>query len=187
MKIYTGFGDEGQTRLYGGKVVSKDHLRIEVYGTLDELNSLLGLVISQLADEHLHEQLILIQNDLFQISAVLATPDRNTLKKLDKAPERSDIVRLEQLIDHMDDKLAPLQSFILPGGTTTASYLHLARTVCRRAERRLTSLMATAEIDNDIIVYLNRLSDLLFVAARYVNYRAGVVDIPWQKKQKATK
>ena len=187
MKIYTGFGDEGQTRLYGGKVVSKDHLRIEVYGTIDELNSLLGLVISQLADEHLHEQLMSIQNDLFQISAVLATPDQDTLKKLEKAPEPSDIKRLEQLIDRMDEKLEPLQNFILPGGTTTASFLHLARTVCRRAERRLTSLMATAEIDSDIIIYLNRLSDLLFVAARYVNYLAGVTDIPWQKKQTAAR
>jgi cob(I)alamin adenosyltransferase len=181
MKIYTGFGDKGNTRLFGGEVVTKDHLRIEVYGTLDELNSVLGMVISTIKNNLINDLLTRIQNDLFRISSILATPDEESRKKLDQAFKPDDIRFLENQIDIFDDQLEPLQNFILPGGTPGAAQMHLARTVCRRAERHLITLMKQEQIDSDIAVYMNRLSDLLFVAARFLNHTAGVPDAPWKK------
>jgi cob(I)alamin adenosyltransferase len=181
MKIYTGFGDKGKTRLFGGEVVTKDHLRIEVYGTLDELNSILGLVASVVDLAELNDLVIRLQNDLFRISSILATPDASTRKKLNQFVREDDIKFIEQQIDKIDVQLEPLQNFILPGGTQGAAFLHLARTVCRRAERHLTALMQQEKIDSDIAVYLNRLSDLLFVTARFVNHMQGVPDVLWTK------
>ena len=182
MKIYTGFGDQGKTRLFGGEIVTKDNLRIEVYGTLDELNSILGMVISGIKHKEIIDLLTQIQNDLFRISSILATPDQNSLKKLNLTVVKDDIMFLEKKIDLIDAQLSPLQNFILPGGTQSAALLHLARTVCRRGERHLTLLTKQEEINPLIVVYLNRLSDLLFVTARYMNHIEDVKDIPWNKK-----
>jgi cob(I)alamin adenosyltransferase len=179
LKIYTGFGDKGKTKLFGGKTVDKDNARVEVYGTIDELNSLLGLVLSQKLDAGLADNLILIQSDLFRISSELATPDPKTRAKFQFRIEENDIKRIENLIDEIEKVLSPLKNFILPGGTVTASYLHYARTVCRRGERRLNSLHKKENIDLNILIYFNRLSDFLFVAARYVNKLNKTKDIPW--------
>jgi len=181
MKIYTGFGDKGDTRLFGGQVVTKDHPRIEVYGTLDELNSVLGIILSGLRDKEFSEILTRIQNDIFRISSILATPDDKNRQKIEQKVEPDDIHYLEQIIDKLDSGLPQLKNFILPGGSETASFLHLARTVCRRAERYLTTLMKNEKIDGEIAVYLNRLSDLLFVSARYINDIEHIKDIPWKK------
>ena len=179
MKIYTGFGDEGQTRLYGGTVVDKDHLRLQVYGTLDELNSVIGLAVSFEPNELLENQLIKIQNDIFRISAILSAPNEKSQKNLQQSVSQDDINKIEQWIDSLDEQLPPLQKFILPGGSKFASFLHLARTVCRRAERHLSTLSKTVAIDKRIIVYINRLSDLFFVMARYANKVANITDVMW--------
>lgn len=181
MKIYTQFGDKGKTRLIGGQIVDKDNLRIEVYGTLDELNSQIGLVLCKTKLPFIMEILTRIQNDLFRVSSLLAAPDEDSRSKLGLSVSADDVSFLENSIDFMDGELPVLQNFILPGGTEAAALLHVARTVCRRAERNLSRLMHEAEIAPEILIYLNRLSDLLFVAARYVNHSAAVPDIPWQK------
>lgn len=184
MRIYTGFGDDGKTKLYGGETVDKDNLRVEVYGTLDELNSLLGLILTFSLNIKIKNNLVQIQNDLFRISSELATPESHKRQPIIKIINKSDIQRLEKLIDDLEHELTPLNNFILPGGSTAAALLHLCRTVCRRAERRLVSLMNIVSIRKDINVYLNRLSDLLFVAARYVNKEEGIDDIPWLNQSK---
>ena len=181
MKIYTQFGDKGKTRLIGGQIVDKDNLRIEVYGTLDELNSQIGLVLCKTKLPFVMEILTRIQNDLFRVSSLLAAPDEDSRSKLGFSVSSDDVAFLENSIDFMDGELPALQNFILPGGTEAAALLHVARTVCRRAERNLARLMHESEIAPEILIYLNRLSDLLFVAARYVNHSAAVPDIPWQK------
>ena len=181
MKIYTQFGDKGKTRLIGGDVVDKDHLRIEVYGTLDELNSQVGWTQCVINTPVVNEILIRIQNDLFRISSILAAPDEKSVRSLGFSVGAEDIDFLEKSIDRMDEELPPLKNFILPGGSEPASRLHIARTVCRRAERHLARLMHETDVMPDILIYLNRLSDLFFVAARYVNHLAGVPDIPWKK------
>lgn len=181
MKIYTQFGDKGKTRLIGGNVVDKDHLRIEVYGTLDELNSHVGLAQCVIKTPLVNGILTRIQNDLFRISSILAAPDEKSLKTLGLSVSGDDIAFLEKSIDQMDGELPGLQNFILPGGSEAAARLHIARTVCRRAERHLTRLMHDTDVMPDILIYLNRLSDLFFVAARYVNHAEGIEDIPWQK------
>jgi len=181
MKIYTKTGDAGDTGLFGGPRVSKDNLRIEAYGTVDELNSVLGVVRTCSPPPPLDALLGQIQNELFALGAQLATPDPAAHKTA--LIGMAQVSALEQAIDRLETDLAPLSQFILPGGTPTAAHLHLARTVCRRAERRLVSLVrVSAEpISAELIVYLNRLSDLLFVMARAANRVAGVSDIPWQK------
>jgi cob(I)alamin adenosyltransferase len=182
MKIYTKFGDKGKTRLYGGEVVDKDHPRIEAYGTLDELNSIIGLAISSVEDSTISQILTQIQNDLFRISAILATPDQKTNEKLNQNVSTEDIGYLETQIDNLDEQMPVLQNFILPGGTESAAHLHLARTVCRRGERYLIKLFHHDNINPDIIVYINRLSDLLFVMARFMNHLKNVPDIPWKSE-----
>lgn len=179
MKIYTGSGDEGRTKLFGGKIVDKDDLRVEVYGTLDELNSWLGLVLTYSLAKKISESLFKIQNDLFCLSSELAMPVEYKGKKLFQRIGHSDIRRLEQLIDDIEIDLKPLKNFILPAGTAPSALLHVCRTVCRRAERRLVSLKKSMSIRNEISIYLNRLSDLLFVMARLVNKQAGVKDVQW--------
>lgn len=179
MKIYTKQGDKGETRLFGGQKVSKDDQRIKAYGTVDELNSILGIAILECKSEELKEVLGSIQSELFNIGADLATPLEDEKKSIIKRIDETYINRLEQLIDKYEEKLPVLKNFILPGGSKGSAYLHLARTVCRRAEREVVALMKDVEINNQIEVYLNRLSDLLFVLARVENRVNGIEDIKW--------
>ncbi len=179
MKIYTKTGDRGETGLFGGPRVRKDDPRIEAYGTVDELNAVLGLARCEPLDGPLDALLASIQNELFDLGAELATPDpqRSGTRILAAAH----IARLEAAIDQHEAALEPLKAFILPGGTRAAALLHLARTVCRRAERRLVTLADREPISADLIIYLNRLSDLFFVLARAANRAAGLPDVPWKK------
>jgi cob(I)alamin adenosyltransferase len=178
MKIYTKTGDDGTTGLIGGSRVRKDDAAIECYGTVDELNASLGLA-AVVADEALSDWLRKIQGELFTIGSHLATPTDE--KRAASLPEidASWITRLESQIDDAEKSLPPLKNFILPGGTELAARLHLARTVCRRAERSLVNLHSQREVDPVILTYMNRLSDWLFVTARRANHAAGVADVPW--------
>lgn len=178
MKIYTKQGDDGATGLYGGGRLSKDDLRIEAYGTLDELSAHLGAVRAERLAADVDQLLQSVQCVLFVIGAQLAAPGAAPSPAGEVQP--SDIVRLEQAIDRLDADLPPLQNFILPGGCALSAALHVARVVCRRAERRVVSLDRQQPIHPQIVPYLNRLSDLLFVMARAENDRAGVPDVPWQ-------
>ncbi len=181
MKIYTRSGDAGQTGLFGGQRVPKTHPRVEAYGAIDELNAVLGLAMVGLEDADLRARLIAIQARLFDLGADLATPaDTRAAAWLPRAA--ADWVRdLEADIDAIQVELPPLATFILPGGSAAAARLHLARTVCRRAERRaIQAAEADPTITPQVIVYLNRLGDWLFVAARLANLRAGVAEQPWQ-------
>jgi cob(I)alamin adenosyltransferase len=181
MKIYTKTGDAGDTGLFGGPRVSKDAPRIEAYGTVDELNSALGVVRAQLEAGEINDLVARIQHELFDLGAQLATP--NPAAHQTALVGARHIAALEAAIDRFEAGLEPLKQFILPGGTPAAAGLHLARAVCRRAERRVVTLAhASSEpVAGDILVYLNRLSDLLFVLARAVNRQAGRGDEPWQK------
>lgn len=183
MKIYTKTGDQGKTSLFGGKRVSKDSPRVEAYGAVDELNAILGVVMTHVDDDILYERLLTLQNELFVIGADLATPDEEDGggKAASWVPRmRSESVeQLEGWIDETQSELAPMKSFILPGGTPASAHLHHARTVCRRAERRVVALEHWESVGELVRIYLNRLSDLLFVWARLVNQRAGVADRPW--------
>jgi cob(I)alamin adenosyltransferase len=181
MKIYTKTGDRGETGLFGGPRVPKDAPRIEAYGTVDELNSILGVARAQLSAGEVDILLNGIQNELFALGAQLATPDPAAHQMTLVGPAQ--IAALEAAIDHFEAELEPLKQFILPGGVPAAAQLHLARTVCRRAERRLVTLVRDSRepISGNLVVYLNRLSDLLFVLARAVNHTAGSADVPWQK------
>lgn len=178
MKIYTKTGDEGQTSLFGGKRVSKADLRIETYGTIDELNSWVGLLRDQEVNGKRKEVLVEIQDRLFTIGSLLAVEPGNTKVKVPQLrPE--DVVFLEKQIDQMETKLEPMKSFVLPGGHASVSYGHVARTVCRRAER-LTIALATAEsVEPEIIKYLNRLSDYFFVLCRMMTKELGVDETLW--------
>jgi cob(I)alamin adenosyltransferase len=177
-KIYTKTGDDGTTGLFGGERVRKDSSRIEAYGTVDELNSTVGMAAS-VAPEALRELLKQLQISLFVLGADLATPlEQKVTYKIPRV-EESDVKKLEALIDEHTAQLAPLKNFILPGGTQCAANLHLARTVCRRAERLLVTLRDEQEIGEHDLVYLNRLSDLLFTLARRANQIEGTQDIEW--------
>lgn len=179
MKIYTRTGDEGETGLFGGGRVPKDHPRVAAYGTLDELNALIGWVLTRLEDAEVADRLTSIQRDLFAIGSHLATPaDARSRKHLPPLPEER-VAEFEGWIDAADQELEPLEAFILPGGGEAGAALHLARTVCRRTERAVVAL--GDDVEPGITVYLNRLSDLLFVWARLVNHRAGETETPWQK------
>jgi len=180
MKIYTRTGDSGQTGLFGGGRVSKTHPRVEAYGDVDEVNAALGLARSIEMMPRVDEIIVTLQRDLFAIGALLATPDRDKMKRqLEKASiDERRIRELEQAIDDGDAELEPLRSFIVPGGTPKAAALHVARTVCRRAERRVIALDQD-EMPAIVVVYLNRLSDLLFTLARVANRRAGAGEVTW--------
>lgn len=182
LKIYTGFGDRGKTRLFGGQIVDKDNLRVEAYGTVDELNSVIGLVITYVEKSTLTEDLQNIQYSLFELSAELATPDDKNEKSLDPVINDKNIKDLENKIDKIDSQLDPLKNFILPGGSREAALCHLARTVCRRAERALISLNKVETISPKIIIYINRLSDFLFVLARFLNKDQNIADLSLLKK-----
>jgi cob(I)alamin adenosyltransferase len=188
MRLYTRTGDNGTTGLVGGERVAKDCLRLEAYGTVDELNSVLGLVVSYTSDDEVSLLLKKIQNELFTLGSDLASPyDEKTEKYNIPRVTKEMYAELENKIDHFSELVEPMRNFILPGGSKTASYLHLARTVCRRAERRAVELKRELEtkskLENvgNIIVYLNRLSDLLFALARYENKISNIPDIPWVK------
>jgi cob(I)alamin adenosyltransferase len=171
LKIYTKTGDKGTTGLFGGARVAKNDPRIEAYGTVDELNSFLGLARASWPSSPLDAQLGLVQSDLFDLGAHLAAPGSDRFPGAD--PSR--VAELESSIDAMESELAPLRNFILPGGCAAAAHLHVARSVCRRAERLVVALG-----EESSAVYLNRLSDYLFVAARYANLKSGVDDVVWR-------
>jgi cob(I)alamin adenosyltransferase len=179
MKIYTRTGDRGDTSLYGGQRVPKDALRIEAYGTIDELNSVLGAVRADNTDEEIDSILTQVQHRLFELGADLATP-RSVSKKRIKRFDPEDAKPLEKIIDALGGHLKPLRSFVLPGGSPVAARIHFARTVCRRAERTVVRLSRNEEIGEGITVYLNRLSDMLFVLARYANHVAKVTETKWK-------
>jgi cob(I)alamin adenosyltransferase len=178
MKIYTRTGDKGDTSLFGGQRVPKDAQRIEAYGTVDELNSVLGIVRADSRDPQIDEVLEHVQNSLFDLGADLATPRslNRTIKRI--APK--DTAALEKYIDLLEPKLKALRSFVLPGGSPVAARLHFSRTICRRAERVIVRLSRNEDIGDEIMIYLNRLSDLLFVLARYANRVADVPETKWK-------
>jgi cob(I)alamin adenosyltransferase len=185
MKIYTKTGDKGSTSLFGGTRVAKHHIRINGYGTVDELNSWLGLLRDQEMDVHSREILITTQDKLFTVGAILATdPEKAQLKS---GKDRlniplisiSDVEQLENEMDIMNETMPPMTHFILPGGHTTVSYCHIARTICRRAERMVSLLHENEPVDSMVLTYLNRLSDYLFVLARKLSYDLKADEIKW--------
>jgi len=196
VKLYTKTGDDGTTGLFGGERVPKNHPRVAAYGEVDELNAAIGVVIAMAgtgagdaagvtvgtcvggADESLTVRLAEIQGDLFVLGAELATPNGKGNGKVPTIQARH-VERIEGWIDDAVDPVPPLRTFILPGGTLVAAQLHSARTVCRRAERAVVSLADETEIDANVVIYLNRLGDLLFALARWVNHRGGVAETPW--------
>jgi cob(I)alamin adenosyltransferase len=181
MKIYTKTGDGGETGLFGGERVSKSSLRIKAYGTIDELNSFTGIAAIETADAEITELLNTIQNQLFTVGSDLAAPDteKNRKKGIPRVPEEF-YLKAEQAIDYFESKLEPLKNFILPGGSRGAAYLHICRTVARRAEREVVELNKTENTGDNIIIYLNRLSDLFFVLSRYENKMSGIPDVVWK-------
>jgi cob(I)alamin adenosyltransferase len=185
LKIYTRRGDAGQTDLFGGERVGKDALRVAAYGDVDELNASLGGAIAAGSDPDLAPVLARIQSTLFDLGASLATPDPAHRRKANvTGVAATDVEALEALIDRLEAGLAPLTTFILPGGTPAAAAFHVARTVCRRAERAVVHLASTPgeSVEENALRYLNRLSDLLFVLARHENARKGVADVAWAKR-----
>jgi cob(I)alamin adenosyltransferase len=179
VKIYTKGGDGGETSLFDNSRVSKSDSRVDAYGEVDELNACLGAARAAGVDPDLASALEAIQRELFAVGARLADPSSRISARVAKAAvAEADITRLEATIDRLDTELPPLHRFILPGGSAAGALLHLARTVCRRAERRVVGL-GTEAVDPAIVVYLNRLSDLLFVMARAANHRAGVPETEW--------
>lgn len=179
MKIYTQTGDDGTTGLIGGGRVPKNDSRLDAYGTVDELNSTLGVVRSSEISEKSDDILDQLQHQLFELGAELATPDPNA--KTVGSIQDEHVSQVEAWIDELEAELAPLTNFILPGGTAAAAGLHLARCVCRRAEREMATLASAAPLRSVLLKYVNRVSDLLFVMARTANREAGVDDVPWKK------
>lgn len=181
MKIYTKTGDQGTTALFGGKRVSKADQRIETYGTVDELNSWIGLVRDQAVNAVRQESLVMIQDRLFTVGSILATEPGNTKVRIPSLSEE-DILFLEKEIDAMDSALPPMRSFILPGGHQSVSFGHVARTVCRRAERLTIALQEHETVDPLVIKYLNRLSDYLFMLCRKMAQELQAPETPWKPK-----
>nr|WP_295378452.1 cob(I)yrinic acid a,c-diamide adenosyltransferase [Pseudoxanthomonas sp.] len=186
MKIYTKTGGRGETALFGGERVPKDALRIEAYGSVDELNCVLGVVRSLVPAKPLETILGKIQHQLFELGADLATPKAHHSPLIPRI-KSSHARGLERTIDLLESKLPPLKTFILPGGSPAASQLHLARTVCRRAERSVVRLSRNEDIGEAVIIYLNRLSDLLFVMARYAHLLDGKEEVKWLSGRRTVK
>ena len=190
MKIYTKTGDNGTTALFGGSRVSKKHIRIDSYGTIDELNAWIGLIRDQEIDLYAKNLLTLIQEKLFTVGAILATDPAKAILKSGKERlnipkiNAADIELLENEMDYMNDSLPPMTHFILPGGHTTVSYCHIARTVCRRAERLATALFEQEPFDDSVMSYINRLSDFLFVLARKLSKDLKAEEIKWIPEKK---
>jgi cob(I)alamin adenosyltransferase len=179
VKIYTKTGDSGETSLFDNSRVSKADSRVDAYGEVDELNASLGAARAAGLDDDLAGMIEAIQRELFAVGARLADPSQRIAGRVTKAAvQESDVERLEQTIDRLEQQLQPLRRFILPGGSASGALLHLSRTVCRRAERRVVAL-GPEHVDAIVLVYLNRLSDLLFVMARVANHRAGIAEIEW--------
>jgi cob(I)alamin adenosyltransferase len=186
-RIYTRTGDKGQTSLFSGVRISKAGLRVEAYGTIDELNSAIGVVLSEIRnptlrlclgrESEIRKKLTNIQNDLLDIGSALANPKSKSLNHLEKR-----VGEFEKLIDEMTDELPSLKNFVLPGGGREGAMLHLSRAICRRAERRIVALNDKEEIDGNIIIYFNRLSDLLFTMARFTNFKEKKKEIIWRRK-----
>lgn len=174
MKIYTKTGDSGHTSLYGGKRVPKSHLRVNAYGSIDELNSILGIVLAKLNNKKIEVFVNEVQRDLLSIGSNLSGAPVN----LGKISQR--VEEMENVIDSLDKELPKLSNFILPEGTEAACFLFFARAIARRAERELVALTKEETVDGNIIAYLNRLSDLLYIVARYLNYKAGVTETVWK-------
>jgi cob(I)alamin adenosyltransferase len=183
MKIYTRTGDKGETALFGGGRVPKGHGRVEAYGTVDELNAVIGFACTQVRDASIAERLERLQHDLFALGADLATPPARGGRKRPATPDVPEerIAEMEGWIDEADAELPALRAFVLPGGTAGAAALHVARTVCRRAERAAVRLAADEPVGELVIPFLNRLSDLLFTLARLENHRGGQGDVEWRK------
>jgi cob(I)alamin adenosyltransferase len=181
MSIYTKFGDKGKTSLFAGKVVSKASLRVNTYGTLDELNSYLGVILAKLKDKKLAKSLIQVQKDLFEIGSYLALFSKEGNLVLEKHL-KEEVIRFEKEIDDLTKKLPKLSNFILPGGSEVGAKLHFARTLTRRAERRVVELSEKEAVSKEVLIYMNRLSDLLFMYARSINYRKNIIEIIWKSR-----
>lgn len=181
-KVYTRQGDQGVTRLGGGQKVAKDSTRIKVYGTVDELNSLIGITLTFEPDNKVSEALTKIQHELFTLGGDLCVLEEDKEKKKMSVIEARHVEALEKMIDELNEELKPLEEFILPGGTKVAAFLHQARCICRRAERLVVQLSREEKIGESVLKYLNRLSDALFVLARYENFKKGVEDVYWKRK-----
>jgi cob(I)alamin adenosyltransferase len=183
MKIYTRSGDEGETGLFGGGRVLKSHVRVAAYGAVDELNAALGMAVALQLHGEIGSNLTRVQEDLFSLGASLATPgaEHGSAKPTIPPLPLGRIQEMEGWIDSASQETSPLRNFILPGGTEGAAALHLARTICRRAERAVVRLGQEESIDAEVVRYLNRLSDLLFTYARLENHRRGISDVLWQK------
>jgi cob(I)alamin adenosyltransferase len=183
MKIYTKTGDKGETGLFGGQRISKNSPRIDAYGTVDELNSFIGLALTEVKDEDIKSLLLKIQNQLFVLGADLSSPAsiKDKKKNILRIPAEY-YEGLEKSIDFFDEKLDLLKNFILPGGSKAASYLHICRTITRRAERKVVAISSLEQINENIVIFLNRLSDLFFVLARYENKISDHPDISWKKQ-----
>lgn len=181
MKIYTKTGDKGQTSLVGGTRVSKAHLKIDAYGTVDELNAYVGLLRDQPINQDRRDLLKEIQDRLFTIGAILASEPAQTKKQLPDLHE-ADIALLENEMDKMDEHLAPLRAFVLPGGHQSVSFAHVARTVCRRAERLVIALTDIEPVDDLVVKYLNRLSDFLFMMSRKMTQELGSEEVTWKPR-----
>jgi len=185
MKIYTRTGDGGETGLFGGGRVPKSHLRVEAYGAVDELNAILGVCAEATPDEEIRDVLRRIQNDLFRLGASLATrgaEDGSARPELPPLPTER-VAEMEEWIDRATEEAPKLRNFILPGGTRGAAFLHLGRTICRRAERAVVRLNQEEDSDPGVLTYLNRLSDLLFALARLENSREGITDVIWTRDE----
>jgi cob(I)alamin adenosyltransferase len=182
MKIYTRTGDRGQTALYGGGRVSKDHPRVEAYGTVDELNAQLGWAATQVSARGIRERLELLQSDMFVMGSILASPPPEGGRPAPSLPElpAGRVQEMERWIDEAMEPLPPLRNFVLPGGSAGAAALHVARTVCRRAERAVVQLDGQGDGAPENVVFLNRLSDLLFAWSRLENHRVGQEDVVWR-------
>lgn len=183
MKIYTRTGDRGETALFGGGRVRKDHLRVEAYGTVDELNATIGWAVANVADETIRARLEELQHDLFILGSDLATPPPADGRRRPETPAlpTARVAEMERWMDEAEEDLPPLRAFVLPGGSAGAAALHVARTVCRRAERSVVALADSEVVDAEVITWLNRFSDLLFTLARLENHRAGHPDVEWRK------
>lgn len=184
-KIYTKTGDDGTTGLFGGARLPKDHIRIEAYGTVDELNSVIGWLMSTIPDRQIDSLLQTIQSRLFTVGSNLASQPGKDMITPDLVDE--DIHLIEESIDKMQETLPPLKHFIMPGGSLSVSAAHMARTICRRAERRCVTLSHASAVEPIIILYLNRLSDFFFVLARWLGHREGVQEIKWIPRMKSEK
>lgn len=181
-KVYTRQGDLGETRLGGGQKVGKDSPRIAAYGTVDELNSVIGVVLCFDPCDEVRQALVQIQHELFVLGGDLCVLEEDKGKWEMPSVREEHVSALERLIDSLNEELEPLQEFILPGGTRAAAFLHQARTVCRRAERHVVELSRAEKVGPVVIKYLNRLSDALFVLARYDNHKAGVEEVYWKRE-----